>query len=110
VRGAGSRAEAIPTLIDMVATEGRDVDAADVLGVLAGDPALAERIATGLVDRLTSGTVEAVARRQLTQALADIPGERTSRALTELTQDSDRAVAVTAAYLLTLRETADQDT
>ncbi|GIE35167.1 transcriptional regulator [Actinoplanes italicus] len=105
--GPRGSAEAIPALIDMVAVEGRDVDAADALSVLAGDPALAERIATGLVDRLTWATMEPVARRQLTQALAGIPGERTSRALAELTRDPDRAVAVTAAYLLELRESPD---
>jgi DNA-binding transcriptional MerR regulator len=101
--GPRGSAEAVPTLIDMVATEGRDVDAADALGVLAGDPVLAERIAAGLVDRLTGDAVDQTARRQLTQALADIPGERTTRALTELTRDPDRAVAVTAEYLLKLR-------
>jgi DNA-binding transcriptional MerR regulator len=106
--GPRGSAEAIPTLIDMVATEGRDVDAADALGVLAGDPVLADRIATGLVNRLTGGAVDPAARRQLTQALAGIPGDRTSQALTELSRDADRAVAVTAAYLLKLREPPDR--
>jgi len=101
----GSRgvAEAIPTLIGMVAEGASDVDAADALGALAGDPALAERIATGLVDRLARGGPDPTARRRLTEALADIPGPTTSRALAELSHDEDRAVALTATYLLTLR-------
>jgi DNA-binding transcriptional MerR regulator len=106
--GPRGATEAIPTLIEMVATEGRDVDAADALSALAADPVQAERIATGLVDRMTGDAVDPTARRQLTQALADIPGERTTWALTELARDPDRAVAVTAAYLLKLRESHER--
>lgn len=131
--GARGEADAIPTLIDLIGGEVyvggeahlvgagsdgggasdvggvgdvsgvSDVDAADALSVLAGDPALADRIATGLVDRVTHGATEPAARRRLTQALADIPGATTSRALEELSHDEDRAVALTARYLLTLR-------
>ncbi len=72
--------------------------------VLAGDPALAERIATGLVDCLAQDTAGPSARRRLAQALADIPGATASRALTDLSRDEDRAVALTAAYVLTLRD------
>jgi hypothetical protein len=43
------------------------------------------------------------ARRRLTQALADIPGITASRALADLSADEDRAVALTAAYILQLR-------
>ncbi|MFF4052669.1 MerR family transcriptional regulator [Streptomyces chartreusis] len=50
------------------------------------------------------GTTEAPARVRLTQSLADIPGDTASRALIELAQDADRAVAVTATYLLRLRD------
>ncbi|MER6347712.1 MerR family transcriptional regulator [Streptomyces sp. NPDC001595] len=101
VRGA---AEAVPTLIDMIVEEANDVDAADALSALASDVALADRIATGLLDRLARGTVEAGARRRLTQALADIPGTTTTRALEALSHDEDRAVALTATYILTLRD------
>ncbi|MCX4986432.1 HEAT repeat domain-containing protein [Streptomyces sp. NBC_00572] len=101
VRGA---AEAVPTLIDMVVEETHDVDAADALSALASGPEEADRIATGLVDRLARSTAEPSARRRLTQALADIPGEVASRALADLTHDEDRAVALTAGYILTLRE------
>ncbi len=101
VRGV---AEAVPTLVDMVVDAVRDVDAADALGALAGSPALAERIAGALVDRLAHGTATPAVRRRVTQALADIPGDTASRALDELSRDEDRAVALTAAYILTLRE------
>ena len=50
--GARGVADAVPTLIDMIVEGTNDVDAADALSALAADPALADRIATGLVDRL----------------------------------------------------------
>ncbi|MEV4627225.1 MerR family transcriptional regulator [Micromonospora sp. NPDC049523] len=103
--GVRGIAAAVPTLIDMIVEEANDVDAADALSALASDPALADQIATRLVDCLTHDTVDSSARRRLTQALADIPGITTSRALADLSRDEDRAVALTAAYILTLRET-----
>ncbi|MET7426231.1 MerR family transcriptional regulator [Dactylosporangium sp. NPDC005555] len=101
--GARGGAAAVPTLIDMIVEGVNDTDAADALGALAADPALADGIASGLVGRLSGGTAEPAARRRLTQALAEIPGATTTRALAELTADPDRAVALTATYLLTLR-------
>ncbi|MEV6756992.1 MerR family transcriptional regulator [Streptomyces sp. NPDC051214] len=102
--GARGAAAAIPTLIDMIVDGRNDTDAADVLSVLASDSARADQIATTLVDRLADATTSAPARGRLTQAMAGIPGTTTSRALVELSHDEDRAVAVTAAYLLQLRE------
>ncbi|MFE7039219.1 HEAT repeat domain-containing protein [Streptomyces atratus] len=101
--GARGAADAIPTLIDMVVEETNDVDAADALSALASRPALAEQIATGLVDGLAHGTVESSVRRRLAQALADIPGVTASRALADLSLDEDRAVALTATYILGIR-------
>jgi DNA-binding transcriptional MerR regulator len=101
--GARGVPDTVPVLIDMVVEETNDVDAADVLGALAGDPALADQIATRLVDCLAHGTVDSSARRRLTQALAGIPGNTASRALTDLSHHEDRAVALTAAYILELR-------
>ncbi len=101
--GARGVADAVPTLIDMIVEERNDVDAADALSTLARDPALANQIATGLVDCLARAAVGAAARRRLTQALADIPGSLASRALADLSHDDDRAVALTATYILTLR-------
>ncbi|MFJ4526678.1 HEAT repeat domain-containing protein [Streptomyces sp. NPDC088810] len=101
--GARGVADAVPTLIDMIVEERNDADAADALSTLAGDPALADEIAAGLVDCLAGGTMGPSARRRLTQALADIPGSTTTRALADLSHDEDRGVALTAAYILKLR-------
>ncbi|GAA3411473.1 HEAT repeat domain-containing protein [Streptosporangium vulgare] len=102
--GARGVADAVPALIDMVVAGTNDVDAADALSTLASRPALTDRIATGLVDRLGHDTAEPFARRRLTQALADIPGTTASRALADLSHDEDRAVALTATYLLGMRD------
>ncbi|MFF5761253.1 HEAT repeat domain-containing protein [Streptomyces tanashiensis] len=102
--GARGVTGAVPTLIDMIVEEANDVDAADALGALASRPALADRITGLLVGRLADGTTTPSARRRLTQALADIPGGTASRALTELSHDEDRAVALTASYILGMRE------
>ncbi|GAA3472809.1 HEAT repeat domain-containing protein [Nonomuraea roseola] len=101
--GARGIADAIPTLIDMIVEGTNDADAADALSALASDPALTDQIATTLVDCLAPGTIESSARRRLTQALADIPGPTASRALADLARDEDRAVALTATYILKLR-------
>ncbi|MFH8660983.1 HEAT repeat domain-containing protein [Streptomyces afghaniensis] len=102
--GARGVADAVPTLIDMIVEEANDVDAADVLSALASDPASADRIAARLVGCLADGTDEPSARRRLAQALADIPGRTASRALEDLSHDEDRAVALTAAYILRIRD------
>ncbi|MGW2088087.1 HEAT repeat domain-containing protein [Streptomyces sp. NPDC001880] len=103
--GARGAADAVPTLIDMIVEGSNDADAADALSTLASDPALEARIAAGLVDRLAHNTVELPGRRRLTQALADIPGSLVSCALADLSHDEDRAVALTATYILKLRNT-----
>ncbi|MGW4914542.1 MerR family transcriptional regulator [Streptomyces sp. NPDC004270] len=102
--GTRGVADAVPALIDMIVEGRNDTDAADALSVLASDTAMADQIATGLVDRLADDTTKAPARGRLTQALADIPGTTAARALVELSHDEDRAVALTAAYLLRLRD------
>ncbi len=102
--GARGVAEAVPTLIEMVVRETNDADATDALTALAGDPALTDRIATGLVDCLDRDTIGSSARRRLTEALADIPCATTTRALADLSHDEDPAVALTARYVLELRE------
>ncbi|MFJ5806359.1 MerR family transcriptional regulator [Streptomyces sp. NPDC093093] len=102
--GARGVGDAAPILIEMIVDGRNDTDAADALSVLASDTATADRIAAGLVERLALDTTRAPARGRLTQALADIPGPGASRALVELAEDEDRAVALTALYLLRLRE------
>ncbi|MFF0967297.1 MerR family transcriptional regulator [Streptomyces sp. NPDC003703] len=100
VRGV---AAAVPVLIDMVVRGTNDVDAADALSALAGDPHLAEEIAAGLAGRLARGSLTAHGRHAVAQALAGIEGATSSRALAELARDEDRAVALTASYVLRLR-------
>ncbi|MFG2888126.1 MerR family transcriptional regulator [Streptomyces sp. NPDC048248] len=97
--------DAVPILIDMIVEGRNDTDAADALSVLASDTVTADQIATELVDRLAHDTTKAPGRGRLTQALADIPGTTASSALAELSHDGDPAVALTAAYLLQLRDT-----
>ena len=99
-------ADAVPTLIDMIVEETKDVDAADALTLLAADPALADQIATRLVACLAQGSVAPTARRRLTEALADIPGSIAVRALRDLSHDDDRPVALTATSILALRDSA----
>ncbi|MEU0743059.1 HEAT repeat domain-containing protein [Streptomyces sp. NPDC006134] len=106
--GARGVADAVPTLIDMIVEGENDVDAADALSALARDPASADRIAAGLADRLTGclaqGTFASSARRRLAQALAGVPGSTAARVLADLSRDEDRAVALTAAYVLESRK------
>ncbi|WP_217207010.1 MerR family transcriptional regulator [Streptomyces sp. AC550_RSS872] len=102
--GARGVADAVPTLIDMIVEGRNDTDAADALSVLASDTEAADQLASRLVDRLAHDATQAPARGRLTQALAGIPGARASRALVELSHDVDRAVALTATYLLQLRD------
>ncbi|MFF2652360.1 MerR family transcriptional regulator [Streptomyces sp. NPDC058045] len=102
--GARGEAAAVPALLDAIVAGARDTDAADALGVLAVDTAAADEIAAALVARLAAPATGAPARGRLTQALAAVPGPGAARALAELSRDPDRAVAVTATYLLRLRE------
>ncbi len=106
VLALGNRGELGVTraLLDMIVTNTRDADAADTLSALAATPARAATITTDLVACLTIGTDDPAARQRLTQALADIPGAGATRALTALAGDADRAVALTATYVLKLRD------
>ncbi|HEY9330893.1 MAG TPA: MerR family transcriptional regulator [Streptomyces sp.] len=101
--GTRGETEAVPILIAMIVDGRNDTDAADALSMLAGDAAMADEIAAGLVGRLTGDSTGASARGRLTQALAAVPGTVASSALVELSRDGDRAVALTATYLLRLR-------
>jgi DNA-binding transcriptional MerR regulator len=97
--GARGVPDAVPALVGMIVEGANDVDAADALSALAGDPALASQIAAGLVE----GAAVPSARLRIVQALADIPGTAAAEALTALSRDEDRSVALTATYLLTRR-------
>ncbi|MFD5870500.1 MerR family transcriptional regulator [Streptomyces sp. NPDC060322] len=137
--GARGVADAVPTLVAMVVDGANDVDAADALRTLATGPATpdlsaptdrpappdrttspdqivspdrttpADRIAAALVDRLARRAGGSSVRRRLTQALAEIPGATATQALADLSHDQDRAVALTASYVLTLRATGQDD-
>lgn len=98
-------ADAVPMLIDMIIENTNDADAADSLSAVAGDPALADQIATRLAECLADGTIDSQTRLRLIQALADIPGSTATRALADLAHDNDRTVALTATYILKLRRT-----
>ncbi|AVH24101.1 HEAT repeat domain-containing protein [Nocardia cyriacigeorgica] len=94
----GSRrvAEAMPHLLEMV-TDGRtDVEAAEMLGLLA------ETAAGDIVGRLRERLVtdDQPTRLRITQALGEIPVPAARQVLTELTGDGDRWVAATAAAIL----------
>ncbi|MFD4223040.1 MerR family transcriptional regulator [Streptomyces griseus] len=102
--GTRGEADVVPELVDMVVAGRNDTDAADALSVLAGDEAAADRITAALVAPLAHDTTSASARGRLAQALAGVPGAAASRALGELLADADRAVALTAAYVLRLRD------
>lgn len=94
--GARRVTEAIPHLLDMV-TEGRtDVEAAEMLGLLAATSA--DEIVRQLRDRLD--TSDQKTRLRITQALGEVPAPAARQALVELTEDDDRWVAATAAAVL----------
>ncbi|MEU4689448.1 HEAT repeat domain-containing protein [Actinoplanes sp. NPDC023714] len=114
VLGARGVPETAGVLVAMVAEGVNDTEAADALGVLARDPETAARIAAGLASAAGLGAApssaggsqgggDAGVRRRVAEALAEIPGEAAAKALVELAADGDRAVAVTAAYVLRLR-------
>ncbi|MGW2657616.1 MerR family transcriptional regulator [Streptomyces sp. NPDC001478] len=106
--GARGASAAVPTLVDMIVEGRNDTDAADALAVLAADADAAGRITADLVARLSPAATPPAVRGRLTQALAGIPGTAADRALAGLAHDPDRAVALTATYLLRLRaESAD---
>jgi DNA-binding transcriptional MerR regulator len=102
--GTRGAADAVPKLVGMVVAGRNETAAADALSVLAGEDAAADRITAMLVDCLAHATTHGSARGRLTQALAGVPGAAASRALGDLLHDADRAVALTAAYVLQLRD------
>lgn len=100
-RGALGEADAVPALIALV-IEGRyDVEAAETLGLLAAGGSRAHDIAHAIVTELARTPDDA--RRRLTSALAEIPGEPAETALTALAEDPDRGVALAAASILRVR-------
>ncbi|MEV6426242.1 MerR family transcriptional regulator [Nocardia sp. NPDC051463] len=96
----GSRhvADAIPVLLGMVVEGRSDVEAAEVLGVLAEVAAAADVIVLAMQDKLDN-TDDAPTRLRITQALAEIPGVAARGVLAELADDGDRTIAATASAI-----------
>lgn len=101
-RGRRGEADAVPALVALVVDGRDDVEAADVLAALASAGGRADEIARVIAGEL-AGAGDA-ARRRLTGALADIPGTAAHTTLTGLVDDPDRGVALTATYLVRVRE------
>lgn len=100
----GSRrvAEAMPALLEMVVEGRSDVEAAEMLGLLAQGAACADDIVRAMRDRLDN-TVDAPTRLRITQALAEVAGTAAREALIALTADDDRTIAATASAILRSR-------
>ncbi|AEF40769.1 MerR family transcriptional regulator [Hoyosella subflava] len=105
--GARGQVDAVPTLIDMVVQGTGDVEAAESLGRLADSSSIAQEIVRSLVDKL-GGDAVAGTRLRLAQALAELPGPAAVQALSQLTHDKDRTVALTAETILRNRESPRQ--
>lgn len=101
----GSRGEAVsmPALLEMVADGRRDVEAGEVLGLLAEHSPTSGEVVDAVQARL-DGTDNAPTRLRITQALAEIPGAAAREALARLTRDNDKTVASTAAAILAMRD------
>ncbi|MGW5382373.1 HEAT repeat domain-containing protein [Nocardia sp. NPDC003963] len=98
---AGGRGEptAIPILVTMVVEGSNDVDAAEILGTLALDPVLGQRVMSALTAELTVRTADSAVRIRLAQAFAEMPGTLALDALRDLARDPDPAVALIASAL-----------
>ncbi|WP_431955630.1 MerR family transcriptional regulator [Nocardia lijiangensis] len=101
----GSRhvAAAMPALLEMVVEGRSDVEAAEVLGLLAEATAATDDIVRAMRDKLDN-TDDSPTRLRITQALAEIPGAAAREALAELTDDGDRTIAATASAIAHTRE------
>ncbi|QOC93770.1 MerR family transcriptional regulator [Micromonospora craniellae] len=107
--GARDDTRAVPTLVGLVVAGPNDVEAAELLGTLAGDATWEERIMAALADELDDPGVDSAARMRLTQALAEMPGTLAVEMLRRLTRDDDRPVALVASALLAVLEEREGD-
>lgn len=87
-------------LIRMVVDGARDVDAADILGILSEDPGSGEAIARLLATHLAAPTHTSAARIRLLQTLHELPHPRATEALRAASRDRDHEVARVAAAFL----------
>lgn len=97
----GSRrvVEAVPALLRIVIEGRSDVEAAEVLGLLAGNTVVAEDIIRAIQTTLDASS-DVATRLRITQALAEIPGPDARKMLVDLTSDENRTVAGTASAIL----------
>ena len=97
--GSRGDTDATSSLLAMVVSGQRDVEAAEVLGLLAEESSAADEIVSAMKGELDK-SADASIRLRITQALAEIPGTAARTALTELTHDGDRTIAGTAASIM----------
>lgn len=105
IRGARGDTSAIPALVGLVVDGTDDVEAADVLAVLAAHRSGRAAVLAAMEGALA--VVEGAGRQRLTAALADVPGVEVEAVLNALVEDSDRGVALTATALLRSRQAGD---
>ncbi|GAF45321.1 DNA-binding transcriptional MerR regulator [Rhodococcus wratislaviensis] len=101
--GSRGSVDSIPALIEMVVEGRRDVEAAEVLGLLTTVSPSADDIVEVMQDKLDNAD-DSPTRLRITQALAEIPGTAAQRALDRLTHDGDRTIASTAAAIVNTQD------
>lgn len=101
--GARGSVDAIPALLEMVFAGQRDVEAAEVLGVLTTIASSPDTIVDQMQTTFES-TDDPPTRLRITQALAEIPGPMARAALVRLSHEHDRTIAATAAAILSTQE------
>ncbi|MGO4201614.1 MerR family transcriptional regulator [Rhodococcus sp. TAF43] len=97
--GSRGSTDSMPILLGMVFGGRSDVEAAEVLGLLAAVSPMADDVVEVMQDKLDSA-YDAATRLRITQALAEIPGSAARRALDRLARDADRTIAATAAAIV----------
>uniref|UniRef100_UPI003CC7FE5C HEAT repeat domain-containing protein n=1 Tax=Nocardia wallacei TaxID=480035 RepID=UPI003CC7FE5C len=102
--GARGDTRAVPALVATIVAGPNDVEAAELLGMLAAEPVWAQRIMSALTAELTAETADSAARIRLTQALAEMPGTIAGDTLRQLTHDADRAVSLIARAIVSMPE------
>ncbi|AQA25634.1 merR HTH regulatory family protein [Rhodococcus sp. MTM3W5.2] len=101
--GSRGSADSIPALLDMVVAGHNDVEAAEVLGLLAEISPRADDV-VGVLQGNLDNADDAPTRLRITQALAEIPGPAAREALVRLTHDGDPTIAATAAAIVSTQD------
>lgn len=101
--GSRGSIDSMPVLLDMVVDGQRDVEAAEVLGLLAEVSPAADDVVRALQDTLDNAD-DVTTRLRITQALAEIPGTLAREALARLADDSERTIAATAAAIVSTQD------